>query len=312
MIVLGTRKSALARAQTTRVARMLIAREEEVREVLIETEGDLRLDRPLRELEGKGFFTKELDRALLDGSIDAAVHSLKDLPTDLPDGLALAAVLERDDPHDSLLLRPHIVEQQPSAKPPVLRAAAVIGTSSLRRQAQLQQLFPHSEQKEIRGNVPTRIAKLCSGDYDGIVLARAGLDRLELELQDLIVHDFDAESFVPAPGQGAIAVVCRADDEATLRHLAPLDHSPTRGATTAERALLARFEGGCHLPLGALASTHAGRLDLVAFLERDGRCHRVRATGRDPETVARIAEAELRAHLFPGATTSSEEEESER
>lgn len=243
---IGTRASALALWQARHVAGQIRALPgaPTVELVPITTTGDTS-DVPLWAVRGRAFFTKEIDRALLEDRIDIAVHSLKDLPTAMEPGLALAAVLMREDPRDALISRTGLALSQ-------LPRGARIGTSSLRRRAFLSRAREDLTLLELRGNVPTRLERLDRGDYDAIVLAAAGLKRLGLEPR--ITQSLSAEEFPPAVSQGAIGVCTRADDRHSSRWLQPLDHLPTRLATTAERALLERIEGGCQVPLGALAT----------------------------------------------------------
>ena len=255
---IGTRASALALWQANRVAQLIRAQPgaPAVELVHIKTEGDVRTDVPLWALRGRAFFTKEIDRALLAGQVDLAVHSLKDLSTVLEPGLELAATLTREDPRDALCTRAGVALKD-------LPPGARVGTSSLRRRAFLSRVRPDLTLLELRGNVPTRIQRLKDGDYDAIVLAAAGLRRLGLEshISELLPTD----DFPPAVSQGVIGVACRADDAETLRWLRPLDDQKARAAATAERALLRRLEGGCQVPLGALGTTSAdGRLHLYA------------------------------------------------
>jgi hydroxymethylbilane synthase len=213
--------------------------------VPISTVGDRVTDVPLPRLGDKGVFTRELEDGLRDGTIDLAVHSLKDLPTEQPDGLALAAVLERDDPRDALVaVAPVTLE--------TLARGARVGTSSLRRRAQLLACRPDLDVRDLRGNVPTRVARVTGGALDAAVLAMAGLNRLDMRTH--VVHVFEPREMLPAPGQGAMAVQVRAGDRRTLELLSPLDHDATRLCTTAERALLGQLEGGCQVPVGALAT----------------------------------------------------------
>ena len=244
---LGTRGSALAMWQARHVAE-LIGRQPgapPVELIQIRTEGDVRTDVPLWAVGGRAFFTKEIDRALLGGEVDIAVHSLKDLSTVLEDGIALAAALPREDPRDALVSRDGLLLSD-------LPAGAKVGTSSLRRRAFLARARPDVQQLELRGNVPTRIERLRKGDYDAIILAAAGLRRLGLEGN--ISEPLSTDTFPPAVSQGVIGVCARANDAATLRWLAALDDPAARFASTAERALLRRLEGGCQVPLGALGT----------------------------------------------------------
>lgn len=264
-IRIGTRGSRLARWQAEHVADRLRALPSAptVELVYIQTEGDRILDVALSKLPGKAFFTKELEQAILDGRVDLAVHSLKDVETDLPDGLALGAVLEREDPRDVLVARDGLRLDS-------LPEGATIGTSSLRRSAFLLRWRPDLRVTDLRGNVPTRIEKLDAGDYDAIVLAAAGLKRLGLE--DGISDYFTPDILLPAVSQGAITVQLRSDDERTAALIRELEHPPTRAATTAERALLRTVEGGCQIPVGAHATVDAGRLALTAVIcSLDGR-----------------------------------------
>jgi hydroxymethylbilane synthase len=248
--------------------------------VTFTTTGDRILDKPLPEIGGKGLFTEELERALLDGSIDLAVHSLKDLPVDNPPGLVLGAIAEREDPRDALVsARWRTVDELPRR--------ARVGTSSLRRSAQLLALRPDLELLPLRGNVDTRVKKALEGDYDAIVLAAAGL--LRLGRGDAISMYFDFADMLPAPGQGALAVQCRSDDETTLGYLAGIDHGATRTAVLAERSFLKALGGGCSAPIAALAAVDARGLSLDGLVAaRDGsRLLRSSARGTDPEELGR-------------------------
>ena len=254
---IGTRSSRLALWQAEHVAALIsTARDAPPVELLqISTAGDAQSERPLWQTGGRAFFTREIDRALLEGRVDVAVHSLKDLPTALDDGLALAATLTRADPRDALL--------SASGKPLAdLPPGARIGTSSLRRRALLARARPDAKLLELRGNVPTRIERLERGDYDAIVLAAAGLVRLGLEAH--VSEYLPPQRFPPAVSQGVIGLVARGGDGATLPWLACLDDRAARLEVTAERALLERLEGGCQVPLGALACLADGMLSLEA------------------------------------------------
>ena len=254
---IGTRGSALALWQARHVAALIGAQPGApvVELVQIKTSGDVQSEVPLWQSGGRAFFTREIDRALLEGTVDVAVHSLKDLATQIESGLTLAATLGRADPRDALISR----SGAPLAQLP---HGARIGTSSLRRRAFLARLRPDAVLLELRGNVPTRIERLQRGDYDAIVLAAAGLTRLGLERQ--VSERLDPAVFPPAVSQGVIGVCARAGDAATLRWLAALDDREARLACTAERALLKRLEGGCQVPLGALAVVRGGTLHLMA------------------------------------------------
>ena len=254
---IGTRASALALWQARHLQSLIRALPgaPPVELVPITTTGDVRTDVPLWAIRGRAFFTKELDRALTEGRIDIAVHSLKDLPTAMEPGLALAAVLTREDPRDALVSRDGAALAQ-------LPRAARVGTSSLRRRAFLARARPDLTLLELRGNVPTRLERLVQGGYDAIVLAAAGLKRLGLERR--ITQHLSADEFPPAVSQGAIGICARADDRYSLDWLRPLEDAATRLATTAERALLERIEGGCQVPLGALATALGSAVRLRA------------------------------------------------
>ena len=258
---LGTRGSPLARWQAEWVAARLTELGVAVTLVPITTQGDVK-SQPLGEIGGQGLFTKELQRALLDGQIDLAVHSLKDLPTAPVPGLVLAAVPERESTDDVLVS--NIADRIES-----LPRAARVGTGSLRRKAQLLHKRPDLRVEEIRGNVETRLRKLDEGQYDAIVLAEAGLRRLGMI--DRIVHVIPRQIMLPAVGQGALGIEARAGDEATLALLAPLDYAATHQAVLAERTLLLTLRGGCLAPVGAWARLEQGHLALDAVvLSGDG------------------------------------------
>jgi hydroxymethylbilane synthase len=268
----GTRGSRLARWQTARVAEALLASGLETEEVVIETVGDRLIDQPLPEIGGKGVFTEALERALRDEEIDFAVHSLKDLPVEPTDGITVGAVLMRADPGDALLSRSgHGLVDLPRG--------ARIGTSSVRREAQLRATRPDLTIVPLRGNVDTRVDKLDRGDYDAIVLAIAGLDRLGLA--DRITERLGPDVMLPAPGQGALAVQCRTNDVAMGRALAAIDDPAVRAATTAERAFLAALGGGCSAPIAALGHVAGRALRLRGLVASpDGRrVVRVELTG---------------------------------
>ncbi|CAN5830022.1 hydroxymethylbilane synthase [soil metagenome] len=230
---------------------------------IIKTTGDKILDVPLARIGDKGLFTKELDAALLERAADIAVHSLKDVPTRLPEGITLAAVTQREDPRDVLITRagmPRLLAELP--------AGARIGTSSLRRRAHLASRRPDLKVLDLRGNLNTRLARLDAGDYEGILLAAAGVIRLGW--RERITEFLEPESWLPAVGQGALAIIARSDDDRAARLLDPLTHPSTLSCATAERAFLNRLEGGCQVPIAALA-THSAtglRLDgLVSDLD---------------------------------------------
>lgn len=283
---IGTRGSQLARWQAGRVASMFEAEHAhlDVEIVIVTTTGDRILDAPLAKIGGKGLFTKEIEEALLEGRIDLAVHSLKDLPTTLPDGLALGAVLERHDPSDAWV--------SPAGRRfRDLPRGGRIGTSSLRRSAQLLHARPDLEIRPLRGNVPTRVEKAGLEGLDGIVLARAGLERLDLG--NRITEVFSYDLLLPAPGQGAIGIEVRAGDAEVAARVAPLEDRATRAATEAEREFLRALGGGCQVPIGALARVDEnGRLVLDGMVaEPSGkRLLRDRRTG-SPDHAASLGAA---------------------
>lgn len=251
---LGTRASALALWQARHVRDLLLARwgaAIEIELVEITTEGDRILDRPLNQVGGKGLFVTGIEDRLLDRSIDFAVHSMKDLPGHTPDGLALVCTPERADPRD-VLVGPK------GTTLAGLPAGARVGTSSLRRAALAKRINPGIEIVSIRGNVPTRIKKIADGVCDVVLLAAAGLERLELA--EHVAEYLDVEAFCPAAGQGILAIEARSDDARVYELLAPLEHAQTAQRAAAERAFLARLEGGCQVPMACHARLDAGRL----------------------------------------------------
>jgi hydroxymethylbilane synthase len=265
---------------------------------IVKTRGDRVQDVAFRKMEGKGFFTKELQDALVTRHIDLVVHSLKDLPTDEPEGLEIIAIPERADPADMLLARRDLLERT-HVDPLGLPAGAVLGTSSLRRAAQALALNPEIRVRALRGNVPTRISKLRQGDYDAILLAAAGVYRLGLDLEDLECAELEPEVMLPAPGQGALAIEARASDGLS-QPLAEIHDPSVARCVSAERRLLELLGGGCHLPLGCLASDDEIGLRLQAVLgEIDDQVSRatvsrVSGVARDPETAARVCYEALR------------------
>jgi hydroxymethylbilane synthase len=262
--IIGSRGSKLALWQSEWVRSRLreLRPEAEIRIEIIKTSGDVMLNVPLATIGGKGVFTKELEEALLAGEIDLAVHSLKDLPTTLPDTLSITAITEREDARDALVLREGDATRHNSLGG--LPRGAIVGTSSLRRQAQLKHLRPDVRIKDLRGNVDTRLRKLDEGGYDAIILASAGLRRLGFErrINAAIGH----EEMLPAVGQGALGIETRAGDARTEALVALLDHAPTRAACTAERALLFALGGGCQVPIAAHAVVNGASLRLEALV----------------------------------------------
>jgi hydroxymethylbilane synthase len=291
--IIGSRGSRLALWQAEWVKSSLerLRPDVHVEIEIIKTSGDVMRDVPLAVIGGKGVFTKELEEALLAGRIDIAVHSLKDLPTTLPAGLAIAAVTEREDPRDALVLPAGSGSEGPSIKR--LRAGAVVGTSSPRRQSQLRHLRPDIELKDLRGNVDTRLKKLDAGWYDAIVLASAGLRRLGFD--ERISAAIDPSEMLPAVGQGALGIETRTDDDATNELVALLEHAPTRVACTAERALLFSLGGGCMIPIAAHATVADSRLRLEALVA--GAARVIRDSIEDETAHAARAGEQLAARL---------------
>jgi hydroxymethylbilane synthase len=227
---------------------------------MMSTQGDKILDVPLAKIGDKGLFTKELEVKMLDRSADLAVHSLKDLPTNLPDGLMLGCITERENPADALVVN----EKYQGCQLDTLPAGAVIGTSSLRRLAQLRHHFPHFTFKDVRGNVNTRLAKLDAGEYDALILAAAGLQRLDFG--DRIHQLIPAELSLHAVGQGALGIECRTEDPEILEFLQALQHQPTAYRCYAERAFLRELEGGCQVPIGVNTTIEGDKLTLVGMV----------------------------------------------
>ncbi len=321
-LIIGTRGSALARAQTEWVAQQLVARHPSltIETQVIRTQGDKNQTAPFAQIGGKGIFTKEIEQALLDKTVDLAVHSMKDLPTELPEGLVIAAVPQREDAHDVLVTRSgdsvswRVGEQPQPTNPPthqptnspltLLKQGAVVGTSSLRRRAQLLRARPDLNVVELRGNVDTRLRKLESQGLDAIVLATAGLKRLgklgnwEIgklshidSFPNFLISQFPFDVCLPDPGQGALAIECRSDDDETLSLLQSLNHPETFTATQAERAFVCAVEGSCRVPIGAFAEVRDGQLHLRAMIASpDGKeCVQDEVTGSaaDAESLGR-------------------------
>lgn len=255
IVRIATRKSALALWQAEFVKAQL---EHYHPGILVElvpmsTQGDIILDTPLAKIGGKGLFVKELEQAMLEGLADMAVHSMKDMPVEFPEGLTLHTICEREDPRDAFV-------SNNFANIDELPQGAIVGTSSLRRQCQIRASRPDLKIHDLRGNVNTRLAKLDSGQYDAIILAAAGLIRLEMK--DRIRAYIEPEVSLPANGQGAVGIECRTDDEAIKALLAPLEHSETRIRVNAERAMNRHLEGGCQVPIGAYALVNGDQVHL--------------------------------------------------
>ncbi|MTJ08504.1 MULTISPECIES: hydroxymethylbilane synthase [unclassified Anabaena] len=261
-IRIGSRKSQLALVQTYWVQAQL---QKSFPDITFEvhtmsTQGDKILDVALAKIGDKGLFTKELELGMINKDIDFAVHSLKDLPTNLPAGLTLAAITERENPADAVVLH----EKHKGKQIETLPAGAVIGTSSLRRLAQLRHKFPHFTFKDVRGNLITRMAKLDAGEYDALILAVAGLERLEMS--DRIHQILTPEVSLHAVGQGALGIECRADDTQVISLLKAIEHPQTRDRCLAERSFLRVLEGGCQVPIGVNTEINGDQLTLKGLV----------------------------------------------
>ena len=290
---IGTRNSDLARAQSNSVAMRLTKAGHATELVPITTAGDQSSAPSFGSIGPQGVFVREINQALLAGTVDLAVHSYKDLPTDGPAELVMAAVPARLDPADCLLILGERVDRAGGLLP--LREGAQVGTASVRRQAWLRHLRPDLRPASLRGNVPARIRRLREGRYDAIILAAAGLDRLRgsaessvlaPDLAGITVVRLDPEQFVPAPGQGALALQCRRERHDVREVLAPLDDPSTRRAIDAERILLAQLEGGCELAFGAFCDSYGAESILYAMLERGGRVWSESCRAAAPEPAA--------------------------
>ena len=299
-LIIGTRSSPLAMVQTETVAALLRETHPDLAEdgLLIDavkTTGDIVLDRPLSEIGGKGLFTKELDRALIDRRIDLAVHSMKDLETWLPEGMAIACILSRADPRDAFIAAtvPRMDD---------LPQGARVGTASLRRRAQLLARRPDLDVDVIRGNVQTRLAKLRAGEFDATFLALAGLDRLGCP--EVATEVIETDVLLPACAQGAVGVTCRADDEATLALLAPLDHAPTRIAVMCERAMLDALDGSCRTPIAGLAEIDGETIHLRGLVARPDGSEIISGAREghvsEAEEIGRLLGEDLKGQTEPG------------
>ncbi len=301
-LVMGTRGSALALAQARQFAAALEFFHPglHVEERIIRTTGDANQTASLPQIGGKGVFTLEIEAALLAGDIHFAVHSLKDLPPAMPEGLCLACVPLRENPADCLILSPTLAEDDGfRGELSVLPHGAHVGTSSLRRRAMLLQLRPDLQISDVRGNIDTRLRKLAEGQFAAIVLARAGITRLEVEVAR--AHNLPESWFVPAPGQGALAIQARADDIPTRAILLALQDEATRSAVEAERAVVRVLEAGCSTPLGAVARAFGDTLSLhAAVLSPDG-SRRVAVSVQGAGAPDIIGERAARSLLEKGA-----------
>lgn len=287
---IGTRGSDLALWQAHTIKGMLKDLGVDTDLTIIKTRGDKIDNVPFSKLEGKNFFTKELEDAQLDGRVDMAVHSLKDLATDMVPGLTLCAMVGREDPRELLLARPEAIDQAKLDAGDVmpLKDGAKIGTSAARRQGQVRVIRPDLEIADLRGNVPTRINRLREGLYDAILLARAGVMRLELDVSDLFTKPLEIADFVPAPAQGMLGIQCRENDK-WQESLARLDCGEQAKAVAAERYLLNQLDGGCHLPFGVNIKGAGVDWKLEVFLGDDDITReplRFTLEGNDPDTLS--------------------------
>lgn len=278
-IRIATRQSPLALWQANYVKDALMAAHPglQVELVTMVTRGDVILDTPLAKVGGKGLFVKELEIAMLEGRADLAVHSMKDVPVDFPDGLGLVTICEREDPRDAFVSNTY-------AKIEGLPSGAIVGTCSLRRQCQLKAARPDLVIKELRGNVGTRLSKLDAGEYDAIILAAAGLKRLELESR--IRSFIEPEQSLPAVGQGAVGIECRVDDQRVRALLAPLNHADTADRVRCERAMNLTLQGGCQVPIGSYALLEGDTIWLRALVGEPDGSQIVRGEIRGPRTQA--------------------------
>ncbi|MEB1807680.1 MAG: hydroxymethylbilane synthase [Bacillaceae bacterium] len=289
-IVIGSRKSQLALTQTNWVIEQLkkagVPNEFEVKKIV--TKGDQILDVTLSKVGGKGLFVKEIEQAMSDKEIDIAVHSMKDVPSELPEGFTLAAVTERVDPRDAFISNDHV-------KLADLPAGSIVGTSSLRRSAQILASRPDLEIQWIRGNIDTRLRKLKEENFDAIILAAAGLQRMGWS-NDVVTEYLEPEVCIPAVGQGALGIECRSDDQEVIDILQHLNHAETARTVTAERAFLHKIEGGCQVPIAAYATLEENNDVTITALvgSPDGKTilHET-LTGSDPQDLGELAAQKL-------------------
>jgi hydroxymethylbilane synthase len=261
-LIIGSRGSDLALWQANYIKDLLLKAGIESQITIIKTQGDKIQNLSFDKLEGKGFFTKELEDALLDNKIDLAVHSHKDLPTLSPEGLCIAAVSYREDPADVLLIQPDSIDAKQLLG---IKKGATVGTSSFRRKMLLESLQPGLKIADLRGNVPTRIEKLRKGEYNAIVLAAAGVKRLGLDLGDFVVKPLETRMFVPAPAQGVLALQTRSSDAALIAQLQSIHQSKVQARIQVERSVLQKMEGGCLLPLGVFCNSETNDQDVTTF-----------------------------------------------
>jgi hydroxymethylbilane synthase len=279
---IGTRGSELALWQAKYTAKLL--GEDNTELVIIKTEGDKIQNVSFNKMEGKGFFTKELEEALLSNKIDLAVHSLKDLPTDEVEGLRLAAIPERGDHHDVIIMHKDFFTERNGIN---IKKDSIIGTSSVRRMAQLKSFDNSFKIEALRGNVNTRLKKLKENSFHAIIMAKAAIDRINLDTEGLITQILDEDIFLPAPAQGALGIQVRADDEDTYNIIRKLNHAKTETLVTAERSFLKNFGGGCHVPLGAYAQYDGENIVLKGIIASPDGSFIIKesASGKNPESV---------------------------
>ncbi|MFT7670138.1 MAG: hydroxymethylbilane synthase [Planctomycetota bacterium] len=297
-IRIGTRGSDLALTQARDIKSRLELLGESATIEIIRTAGDADQKRPFAQVGAPGLFVREIENALIDGRIDVGVHCYKDLPSDSPQELLIAAMPEREDARDRLLICKEAYDEKAQGLP--LVQGSRVGTASARREALVRDLRPDLSTVHLRGNVPTRVTKLRSNDYDAVLLASAGLKRLEraaergesdsIDIEDLIHLDLDPTMFVPAPSQGALALQVRASDEESRTIVAQLDDAEPHRAVRAERELLGLVDAGCQVPFGAYCTILAdGSLELIAALEVEGAMRRTQQCGDDPVQIAQAA-----------------------
>lgn len=291
IIRIATRKSPLAMWQAEEVARQLKLNHPglEVEFVKMTTKGDKILDAPLAKVGGKGLFVKELEQGMLNGDADIAVHSMKDVPMEFPEGLHLPIIMEREDPRDAFVSNNYATLND-------LPENARIGTSSLRRQLQLKEAMPNAEMLDLRGNVNSRLQKLDNGEYDAIILASAGLIRLGFE--DRIKSHIEPEQSLPAIGQGAVGIECRENDDRIMSLLAPLDHADTHTRLAAERAMNHRLNGGCQVPIAGYSVLEGEQIYLRGLVGRPDGSEVVRDEIRGPASQAAELGTELAEKLL--------------
>lgn len=292
LIKIGTRGSDLALWQANFVKSELEKLGCDVEINIIKTQGDKIQHLSFDKLEGKGFFTKEIEDALLNKSVDLAVHSHKDLETNQPEGLEIVAVSDRENPSDILLIQKDAYDP---SQPLSVKEGAVIGTSSARRQALLKAFRSDIEIKDLRGNVPTRIDKLRQGNYDAIVLANAGVSRLEIDLSEFQVEVLKPQEFVPAPAQGVLGLQIRANDDETRKYVSQMNNPDVKSIINIERGVLNKLNGGCQLPLGIYAEKIDGKYEVwTALGQEDGSMKRLQSTFQSEEGAADTIVTELK------------------